>query len=348
MGNVQRLTNGNTLINWAVGNLPKLTEVRRDGTKVFEMNWVDGYEAYRVWRCPWQGVALRPNLIIESYPDKVLLLFNKFGDTNVAYYRIYGGTNPAPATLLATSPIALANLSSLDNKRQYYFRVSAVDRSGVESALSDEQSVFVDLIKPGENMVSNGDFALGTNSWVWTNAGTASATWKITNGAALIHITSPGTALAGIQLWQAGMKLVQSNSYVLEFDAWSAAPRLIEVRLGQNQSPWTSYKIASPSLTPLVQHFSYPFVMSNATDLNARLMLNFGASAIDVSFDNVYLFKVAAGDFNRDRSVNLNDLSVFASQWLKQAGGLSADLDGDGQVGGNDFQILGANWSGGH
>ena len=27
MGNVQRLTNGNTLINWAVGNLPKLTEV---------------------------------------------------------------------------------------------------------------------------------------------------------------------------------------------------------------------------------------------------------------------------------------------------------------------------------
>ncbi len=32
-GNAQRLSNGNTLINWAVGNLPKLTEVRPDGTK---------------------------------------------------------------------------------------------------------------------------------------------------------------------------------------------------------------------------------------------------------------------------------------------------------------------------
>src|SRR6266851_5326407 len=49
MGNVQRLTNGNTLINWAVGNLPKLTEVRPDGTKAFEMNWVSQFEAYRTW-----------------------------------------------------------------------------------------------------------------------------------------------------------------------------------------------------------------------------------------------------------------------------------------------------------
>jgi hypothetical protein len=41
MGNAQRLPNGNTLINWVIGNLPKLTEVRPDGTKAFEMNWVN-------------------------------------------------------------------------------------------------------------------------------------------------------------------------------------------------------------------------------------------------------------------------------------------------------------------
>ena len=60
MGNAQRLTNGNTLIDWAVGNLPKLTEVRPDGTKAFEMNWLNQYEAYRTWRCSWPGVALQP------------------------------------------------------------------------------------------------------------------------------------------------------------------------------------------------------------------------------------------------------------------------------------------------
>ncbi len=95
MGNCQRLPNGNTLINWVLGGYPKLTEVRPDGTKAFEMNWVDGYEAYRVWRCPWQGVALKPYLILESYPDNVTLLFNQFGDTDIATYRIYGGTSPA-------------------------------------------------------------------------------------------------------------------------------------------------------------------------------------------------------------------------------------------------------------
>ena len=33
MGNTQRLPNGNTLINWSIARLPKLTEVRPDGTK---------------------------------------------------------------------------------------------------------------------------------------------------------------------------------------------------------------------------------------------------------------------------------------------------------------------------
>ena len=60
MGNAQRLANGNTLIDWAVGNLPKLTEVRPDGSKAYEMNWADGWEAYRTWRCSWQGSAVQP------------------------------------------------------------------------------------------------------------------------------------------------------------------------------------------------------------------------------------------------------------------------------------------------
>jgi hypothetical protein len=205
MGNAQRLRNGNTLINWAVGNLPKLTEVRPNGTKAFEMNWVNQYEAYRVWRCPWNGVALKPNLLIESYPENLVLLFNKFGDTNVAYYRIYGGTNPAPTTVLATSPVTMAKLSNLQNQRQYYIRVTAVGKDGGESDFSDEQSVYVNIIRPGQEMVANGDFSQGKNSWTWTNAGTASATWTITNDASFIDITTPGTALSDIQLRQAGL-----------------------------------------------------------------------------------------------------------------------------------------------
>src|SRR6185503_7562560 len=149
------------LINWAVGNLPKLTEVRPNGTKAFEMNWVDGYEAYRVWRCSWQGTALKPNLLIESYPDSVILLFNKFGDPKVSYYRIYGGTAPNPTQVLATSPVTMATLKNLQNNTTYYFRVTAVSTNGIESAASDQQSVLVNLTKPGQNMVANPGFSLG-------------------------------------------------------------------------------------------------------------------------------------------------------------------------------------------
>ena len=89
MGNARRLANGNTLINWAIGDRPKATEVRPDGSKAYEMNFAEEYHSYRVFRFPWHGVVSRPNLIIEPYLNQLALIFNKFGDKDVAYYRIY-------------------------------------------------------------------------------------------------------------------------------------------------------------------------------------------------------------------------------------------------------------------
>ena len=88
-------------------------------------------------------------------------------------------------------------------------------------------------------------------------------------------------------------------------------PASMEVRLGQALTSGTSYKIASPSLTPTKQHFTYPFIMQNTTDLNAR-WCSTGGFTNDVYLDNVSVWMVAPGDFNRDRYVGFNDLSVFA------------------------------------
>jgi hypothetical protein len=145
MGNVQRLPNTNTLINWALSDLPKLTEVRTDGSKAFEMNFVDQWECYRVHRFPWEGMALRPYLVAESHDDNITLIFNKFGDTNVAYYNIYGDTTPSATDLLDTSELTMKELSNLQNHVEYYFRVTAVDNYGSESNYSNEESVFVDF-----------------------------------------------------------------------------------------------------------------------------------------------------------------------------------------------------------
>ncbi|MHC4693953.1 MAG: aryl-sulfate sulfotransferase, partial [Planctomycetota bacterium] len=342
MGNTQRLPNGNTLINWAVGALPKLTEVRPDGTKAFEMNWVDNFEAYRVWRCPWQGMALKPNLIVESPPDNLTLIFNKFGDPNVAYYRIYGGSSPQPTTVIATSTSTLKHISEgLENGIRYYFRVTAVDTNGAESDYSNEESAVISFTGPGQNVVSNGDFCQGQDSWTWEVSGSADASWQIESGVSHFNITNGGIQISDVQLRQAGIRLVRGKQYVFEFDAWSDLPRFIEAKVGQDESPWTNYsKIGYSSVTPNPTHFSYPFTMEDSSDYNARVVFNAGTSNVDVYIDNVSLINVLPGDFDLDNCVKFDDLDVLTSEWLKEESGLIADLQENGRIDFNDFAIF--------
>jgi hypothetical protein len=346
MGNVQRLPNGNTLIDWAVGNLPKLTEVRPDGTKAFEMDWVTRWEAFRTWRYPWQASALKPSLIVEPHADNITLIFNQFGDTNVMLYRIYGGTAPQPTNLLATSAVTLKKLSNLENGSNYFFRVTAVNRQGVEGPFSNETNATVSFTKPGQNMVSNGDFSQGTNSWIWTLTGGATASWAIQSGTSHFYINNSTALPANIQLKQTGKTMVLGNKYVLQFDAWSAAPRYIEARVlqeGGDSQVYTSFD--SPYLTPVHNRFQYVFTMSAITDLKASLVFNLGGSPYGVFLDNINLFNPPTGDLNLDGNVDLFDLQIMSQNWLKQQSGLSGDLDSNGKADFYDLEILGENWS---
>jgi hypothetical protein len=346
MGDAQRLTNGNTLINWAVSGLPKLTEIRPDGTKAFEMNWSDQWESYRTWRCPWQGYALQPSLIVESYPDNITLIFNQFGDTNIAFYKIYGGTTPQPTNVLANSGVTLKRLTNLQNGSNYYFRVTAVNKQGVEGPFSNETNATVNIIKPGQNMMLNGDFSQGTASWVWALSGGATASWAIESGVSHIYITNATTTLANIQLKQTGKAIVKGNKYVFEFDAWSAQPRYIQAMVAQDASPNLNYSgTSSTYITPVHNHFRYVFTMSAATDFNASVFFNVGSSAYGVYVDNVSLFNAPPGDLNLDGKVDLLDLKLLSQDWLKQQSGLSGDLDSNNKVDFNDFGIMGDNWS---
>jgi hypothetical protein len=348
MGNVQRLPNGNTLINWAVGNLPKLTEVRPDGTKAFEMNWVDGYEAYRCWRCPWQGIATEPYLMTESYPDNLTLIFNQFGDTNVAFYRIYGGASAHPTNLLATSGTTLKQLSTLQNGT-WYFRVTSVNRQGVEGGYSNETNATVNIIKPGQNMVNNGDFSQGIGSWTWSVSSGASAGWTVQTNVACIAITNGGSSASNVQLKQTGKPVLQGKKYVFEFDAWASSARTIEAKVAQDASPNTLYGgTTSASLTPTHTHYRYVFTMTAANDLSASIFFNVGANTRSVFIDNVSLFEVPTGDLNQDGRVDLLDLKLLTQDWLKQTTGLSSDLDSNNKVDFGDFGILGDNWSSGN
>jgi Arylsulfotransferase (ASST)/Carbohydrate binding domain/Dockerin type I domain len=347
MGNAQRLPDGHTLIDFVQGNHPRVVEVDSDGVQQYELDVTPHAQIYRALKFPWTGVVAAPYLIVEPYPENTTLIFNKFGDTNVAYYKIYGGTSPHPTTLLQTSQTTLKALTNLENGQRYYFRVTAVNRQGVEGDFSNEENVNVNVVKPGEQMVRNRDFSQGTASWIWAVSGGASAQWEITNGVSQFQISSGGSAASSIELRQNGIPLIQGRKYVFEFDAWARGPRYIEATVGQDVSPFANYSgIGSTYLTPVKNHFRYVFAMPATSDLGSRVVFDLGTSTLDVYLENVSLFNAPPGDFNLDGRVDEQDLAVMAGEWLEQQTNLSSDLDGDGKVDFKDYAVFGANWSG--
>jgi hypothetical protein len=342
-GNAQRLPSGNTLIDFALATYPKAIEVDTNDVKRFELSLVPSTDSYRAFRFPWSGVVAAPYLIAEPQLDNITLVFNKFGDTNVSYYRIYGGLSPHPTQLLAESGTTLIRLSNLQNGLNY-FRVTAVSSQGVESPFSNEESLPVNIISPGANMVGNGDFSQGTNSWTLKLNNGALAALAVVNGAGDISITNGGTTLSAVQLLQPGKVLIQGTQYVLEFDGWSTQSRYIGVELAGSASPFAVYSALSSSfLTPNPSHYRYVFSMQSSSDSAANLLFNLGAANGDVFLDNFKLFSPPVGDLNLDGRVDLLDLSSFVGNWLKTTNS-PADLDGNGKVDFMDFNILGNNW----
>jgi regulation of enolase protein 1 (concanavalin A-like superfamily) len=290
MGNNQCLPNGNVFINWVTGDNPKAMEVTPAGDVVYEMNFADRYDTYRTFRFPWDGIVESPSLYVEQENNSLVLIFNKFGDANVDYYNIYADVQPGPTAVVDTSKKTLKKLAGLINEQNYFFRVTAVGKNGVESDCSNEVQVFVNFVNPGGNIVRNGDFSSGVNDWQLT-VNDAAATYEVTgDGEIVITVENSGPDFRNIQLSQHGISLVRGKPYLFEFDAYSTTNRTIEALIQKSTDPWTNYGKLNPTvLRRASQHFAYKFIMEDASDFNARVVFNCGLFPGDVYIDNVSL-----------------------------------------------------------
>ena len=275
MGNAQRLTNGNTLIDWAVGNLPKLTEVRPDGTKAFEMNWVNQYEAYRTWRCSWPGVAVQPYLLLESYPDNVTLIFNQFGDTNVAYYRIYGGPTSQSTNFLDRFDHDFGAVDVSAKRRHVLFprHRRASRRHG--------RSVFKRTKCHGQPDPAGPEHGRPTGIFPWARMA-GFCRWPTAGrrlGPSPIGVSyfydyqrrhlRDGHPVATDRLPPASRG---SNTF-LSFDAWATRPRYIQAEVGQAASPYLNYSsLAATSLTPV--HDTFPIHLHHDATIGFQRQLD--------------------------------------------------------------------------
>ena len=68
--------------------------------------------------------------------------------SNVDYYNVYGDTHSNPTTLLTISHETNVFLADLENNTDWYFRITAVDKSGTEGGYSNEEQITTSFIEP--------------------------------------------------------------------------------------------------------------------------------------------------------------------------------------------------------
>ena len=146
MGNTQRLSNGDTFLSWGAPSSAKgysfdtMTEVAPDGTVVFDFVFDQPYVSYRAFRFAWQGFPdTQPVLASRVDPQGLTLGYSWNGATEVAAYRVFGGSSPQSLDFLeqrAKTDFETQSFFVDLPKSVCYFQVAAMDKTGNEMARS--------------------------------------------------------------------------------------------------------------------------------------------------------------------------------------------------------------------
>ena len=288
MGSAQRVPNGNTLID-GPGKEMYVCEVTSEGELVFEMR-SEGHVNYRCRRFEWQGMLTTPYLIVENYGATVRLIFNKFGDPSVKYYKIYYGLDATATVLLDSTSATWYDISYLRNNTRYFFRVTAVNAQAQESGFSNTEKTLVQYIEGGRNLIKNGEFNSG-QSWELVTSGHAAATGMVDSmGRYQISISEMGIDLENVRLQQENILLMEGREYLFEFDAFADTNCMIEAKLAGTAPRYPDYsQLGRTRLTRRPKHFQYAFKMRLPIDEMARLAFNCGLIEGNLYFDNIFL-----------------------------------------------------------
>ena len=313
MGNTQRLPGGNTIVGWALNILPKISEVTPEGEIVYEANYTSVKTCYRVHRFPWNGKAARPNLVMDNiYSDRVTLLFNQFGDTNIVKYYVYADVEENPAVKIDSTSNPYIHLNYLKNLTTYYFRVTSLDSSGNESDFSDEVTAYIHYTQPGGNIIENGDFSQNLSYWNVEPAHENVANWNIDgNGQFHVHIITSTGVPSDLTLSQDKLMLIQGKTYELSFDGYADDDRLIEIKC-MNPDLLIDYsKIGFVQLITVAKRYTFNFTMSDATDDMTHLMFNLAYSTGKIFLDNIMLREVPNAVLQQDENTVPEIFTLF-------------------------------------
>lgn len=171
----------------------------------------------------------------------------------------------------------------------------------------------VPLFRKRNELITNGDFSLGTKYWgnLYINSVvTTTPTISVTDGIYAINIPKPSTDNWHIVDQQLNLSIEKGVTYNVSFDAWADAPGSMDVFLSKNHGDYSSYHSIVKSITTTRQTLTWSF---NATvaDLNCRFGFGFGKFTGKVYLDNVSIEKLVSTASEGINALSDTSLEIF-------------------------------------
>lgn len=130
-GNMQALAGGRAVIGW--GAIPYISELDEKGTLLLDAHMAPGMGSYRAFRFPWTGHPLQPPAVsarVLATGDETAVYASWNGASEVASWRVLGGSDPASLRARATMPDSGFESSIVVPDAYAYVAVQALDASG--------------------------------------------------------------------------------------------------------------------------------------------------------------------------------------------------------------------------
>jgi hypothetical protein len=138
------------------------------------------------------------------------------------------------------------------------------------------------------NLLTNGDFENGSESWIV----------GVDDNAPAPVVTSSGNAHYYVSVANAGnpwdvnvsqkVEIIEDNTYTLIFDAWSDTNRSIIAGIGLSEGPWSS-TVESVDINTTRTTYTLTLAATGFGAADARVIFDLGANAGSVNIDNVSL-----------------------------------------------------------
>lgn len=147
LGNMQRLTGGNSIVGWGRSSKPIFTEFDSLGRMALQFSAFDEIASYRTFRFPWQGYPTWPPALI-AYADEqdVTLFFSWNGATETYGYMVFAQPDHGPEQYIANvAKEGFENSYTITVPYEgiWRFRIVPIDRDRQPKISSNEVTLLI-------------------------------------------------------------------------------------------------------------------------------------------------------------------------------------------------------------